>query len=153
VHGHLTDEEIEARLRAAPAEAWAELWAAVDALAGEEQHLRWGGGEPVGTTVVDGEERPVIQMPYAIYGEATERVLRAIGRAGLIVPFDWPDWEGVRTYRGSSALDDAPVADAVRMVTAIVRAERFSDGTIGATIDDGTLLAALRRLRRWRDQA
>jgi hypothetical protein len=38
------------------------------------------------------------------------------------------------------------------MVTAIVRAERFSEGTIGATLEDGTLFAALRRIRRWHDE-
>jgi hypothetical protein len=68
------------------------------------------------------------------------------------VPFNWPEWDGVKRYRGPSALDTAPVADAVRMATAIVRADRFSEGTIGATLEDRTLLAALRRLRRWHDE-
>jgi hypothetical protein len=57
----------------------------------------------------------------------------------------------VASYRGPTALDAAPVADAVRMTTAIVRADRFTEGTIGATLADGTLAAALRRLRRWHD--
>lgn len=38
------------------------------------------------------------------------------------------------------------------MVTAIVQADRFSEGTIDATLDDGVLQAALRRLRRWHDE-
>ena len=79
-------------------------------------------------------------------------MLHALHEVDVIVPFNWPDWEGVKKYRGGTALETAPVADAVRMTTAIIRAERFSEGTLGATLADGTLFAALRRLRRWHDE-
>ncbi|MEV6323868.1 DUF6508 domain-containing protein [Nocardia sp. NPDC051787] len=46
----------------------------------------------------------------------------------------------------------APVADAARMLTAVVRAERFCDGAILAALRDGTLPAALQRLRIWYQQ-
>jgi len=147
-----TDADIEARLRAAPADAWSALWSAVADLDGEDEHMSWGGGQQVDRTVVDGVERPVIQMPYAVYSRATERVVAALYDVGAVVPFDWPGWAGGTSYRGPTALDAAPVADAVRMTTAIVRADRFTEGTIGATLADGTLVAALRRLRRWHDE-
>lgn len=147
-----TDDDIESILRGAPADAWSVLWSAVDELEAEDEHMTWNGGQQVDTTVVDGAERPVIQMPYAIYSAAAERTIQALFALGALVPFNWPDWNGVRDYRGPRALDDAPVADAVRMVTAIVRADRFSEGTIGATIEDGSLLAALGRLRRWHEE-
>ena len=153
MRGDLTDDDIEARLRAAPPEAWAALWSAVDELAAEDggEHTRWGGGEAIGTTVVDGVEQPVIQMPYAINSEATERVVQALYGLGAIVPFDWQSWDGLRTWRGPTAFDDAPVAAAVRVLTAIVRSERLSDGSIAGAIDEGTFGAALRCMRRWRD--
>lgn len=88
-------------------------------------------------------------MPCAVYSEATERLLQALYGIGAIVPFNWPNWHGVKTYRGGERMDSAPVADAVRMTTAIIRADRFSEGTIGAMLNDGTLHAALRRIRRW----
>lgn len=147
-----TDADIEGLLRRAPAYAWATLWSAVDDLQHEDEHMTWKGGEQVGTTVIDGVERPVIQMPYAIYSRATERVVQALYEVGAVVPFNWSHWDGVKKYRGAIALEVAPVADAVRMATAIVRADRFSEGTLGATLEDGTLFAALRRLRRWHDE-
>ncbi len=148
----LPDGDIEAGLRAAPVDAWAALWAALDDLERENEHMTWGGGQQVDTTVVDGVERPVTQMPYGLYSGATQRVVQALYEVGAVVPFNWPDWGGVEKYRGPTALDVAPVADAVRMATAIVRADRFSEGTIGATLEDGTFPAALRRLRRWHDE-
>jgi len=43
----------------------------------------------------------------------------------------------------------APVADAARLATVIVRGERFCAGTLSVAISDGTLNAILARLRRW----
>src|SRR5262245_38491819 len=106
-----TDADIDARLRAAPAAAWPVLWSAVDDLEREGEHMTWGGGEQVDTTMVDGVERPVIQMPYAVYSRATQRVVQALYEVGAVVPFDWPAWDGVAPYRGPVALDAAPVAD------------------------------------------
>ena len=37
-------------------------------------------------------------------------------------------------------------------LTGIVRNDRFCEGTIKATLEDGTLSAALQRLLRWYDQ-
>lgn len=147
-----TDADIEALLRRAPADTWVALWSAVDELEREDEHMTWGGGQQIDTTIVDRVERPVLQMPYAIYSSAAEHLVQALYEVGAVVPFNWPDWDGAKTYRGRTALDAAPVADAVRMATAIIRADRFSDGTIGATLQDGTLLGALRRLRRWHDE-
>lgn len=148
-HRGATDAEIEDRLRRAPIDRWPALSATVDEVEHEDEHVTWGGGQQVGTTIVDGVERPVTEMPYAIYSDATRRMLHALYDLDILVPFRWPGWEGIETYRGGRGLGTAPVADAVRLASAIVQADRFSEGTIGATLDDGTLLAALHRLRQW----
>jgi hypothetical protein len=43
-------------------------------------------------------------------------------------------------YRGGGGLEAAPVAEAVRMATAIVRADRFTEGALAASLTDGTFL-------------
>jgi hypothetical protein len=145
-----TDAQIEEGLRAVPADLWNELWKAFDAIDPAGDHTSWEGGQQTGSLVVDGVEKPVHQVPYAVYSGELDRLVRAISAAGLIVPFAWPDWDGIRRYRDGHGLADAPVADAVRMVTAIVRSERFTEGSIGGALAGGTLPAALRRIRRWR---
>jgi len=61
-------------------------------------------------------------------------------------------WDGARRYAGGMGLADACVADAVRLATAIIRGERFGDGTIAEAIADGTLSAVLARLRHWYEE-
>jgi hypothetical protein len=144
-----TDEAITETLVSAPAGRWHALWDAVDALNEEREHARWEGGEQVDTTAVDGVQRPVYQMPYVIYSEAVNRIVQSLYELGAVVPFNWHEWEGVQRYRMGHGLEAAPVSDAVRLLTAIIRADRFTEGTIAVTLEDGTLPAALQRLRRW----
>ena len=126
----LTDEAIESSLGAVPTASWTKLWEAVDALADEQEHARWAGGDPIDSTVVDGIERPVFQLPYVIYSDTMNRVVRQLYEVGLVIPFRWAAWDGLRRYRAGHGLDRGPVADAVRTFTAIIRAERFCEGAI-----------------------
>lgn len=88
------------------------------------------------------------------YSDEVGRVVDGLYQADLIVPFDWAHWwEGRRRYGdNSAAVEKAPVADAVRMITVVVRQDRFVEGGLGAAIENGVLPAALRRLRRWYDE-
>jgi hypothetical protein len=131
---------------------WAALWEAVDSVSVESEHATWHGGEVVRTMVVDGEEKPVWQMPYPVYSDTVNRLTGALADAGLVVSFDWMAWDGLLRYEGGRGLSTAPVADAVRVVTATIRGERFCDGNIEAALHDGLLPAALDRLRRWFDE-
>ena len=144
-----TDAEIEAILLAADAERWRELLAALADLEAESERADWDGGQEIRTTVVDASGRETLSLPYTEDSDAVRRTTKALYDLGAIVPFDWPHWEGRRRYRGSEGLESAPVADAVRVATAIIRQERFVTGATRNALKDGILFAALRRLRQW----
>jgi hypothetical protein len=151
------DALVEAKIAAALARGrdddWKPLWEAVGVLAAETIFATWTGGDIVGTTTVDGEERPVRRMPYPVYSKTVEQVRERLGVLGLMVPFDWMNWEGVLRYRENpAALATAPVGDAIRLLTAIQRAERFGDGNIEGALKSGLMQSALARLRRWYDE-
>ena len=148
----LSDSEIEERLRAAPEERWQQVWDAAADLDADPEPGRWAGGETDRTITVDGVEKPVIQLPYVIYGPAVERVIAGIYALGASEPFDWPAWGGLARYPAGRGLERAAVAEAVRLVTAVSRADRFSEGTILARVEDGTFTAIVNRLRRWYEE-
>lgn len=70
--------------------------------------------------------------------------------AGVVV-FDWGAWGGHQRYAAGKGLDAAPVTDAIRLVTALSRLERFADGTIDDAANNGTIAAIATRLHRWHD--
>lgn len=146
----LAEIEITAALQSGSAENWEGLRAAAEALSGETVFAAWAGGEVVRTTTVDGEERPVHQMPYRVYSEPVREVFRRVGALGLVVAFDWVHWEDLERYRDHpSELEAAPVSDAVRMLIAVQRAERFFDGSTEFALKTGLIQAALARLIHW----
>lgn len=147
-----TDADISQLLVAAPEQRWTELWDAYATLRGEDEHGHWAGGETVRTIEIDGVEQPVRHLPYVVTSEAVDRMIQCIYALGANLPFDWSAWDGLRRYPGGRGLESAPVAESVRMVTALVRADRFSEGTILAAFEDGTVDAVMSRLRRWYDE-
>ena len=137
------DATIRLALAAVPPEAWAELGDALDGVEplGPDGYASWveGGADADG----------VVHLGWPTYAAEVERLRSAIGAAGLVVPYAWPQWTGIERYRTGTGMDAAPVEDAVRMVTAVIRSERFGDGSIEGALRDGTLQAAVRRTLTW----
>jgi hypothetical protein len=90
--------------------------------------------------------------PHPIYSDTVDAIEELLYELHIVVPFEWMAWDGVRRYTGGRGLAEEPVADAVRLATAIIRGERFFDGTIKAAIADGALSAVLARLHRWYEE-
>jgi hypothetical protein len=135
---------IESALRAARPEAWHRLWSAVDEVLTEdpESQASWRFKNSDGS----------LTMPHVDYSDAIHRMTETLYGVDAIVSFPWMKWDFKSAYPGGQGLDTAAVADAARVLTAVVRAERFSDGTILAALGDGTLPSALQRLRTWYEQ-
>jgi hypothetical protein len=94
----------------------------------------------------DGSTAHPVVLSYPEYGEGIDQLIAALLAVNAQPVFDWMRWDGSRRYPGGGGLAQAPVADAMRLVTVIVRGERFCDGTIAKAIEDGSLLASAERI-------
>jgi hypothetical protein len=70
---------------------------------------------------------------------AIEELLRCVYTLGLIIPFDWPTWSASR----DAAVDTLGQVDAIRLLTTIVRSDRFNEGTLSRALEDGTITQLL----------
>jgi hypothetical protein len=140
-----SDEEIVARLRSASPADVAALRAAVHEVrraAAAGPLFTWP--DPRG----DGTAEHPLQWPHPVYHPSVlglDAALVAVD-ACPIKNFDWRNWPGVPRLSTPAAVSAAPLADVARMVTAILRAERFTDGIIATMLDEGILLAAADRI-------
>ncbi len=85
-------------------------------------------------------------VPYPDYGARIERARTALSEVGAVTPaYHWMQ------HRPPTVGPDGQVgvADAIRLATTIVRAERFGDGNIGAAVANGTLQAVVAALAAW----
>jgi hypothetical protein len=94
----------------------------------------------------DGSTSDPYVLPYPAYDEAIQELIAALIAVNAQPAFDWMRWGRSGRYAGGVGLAQAPVADAMRLVTVIVCGEHFADGTIAKAIKDGSLLAAAKRI-------
>jgi len=94
----------------------------------------------------EGSSADPLALSFPEYDAAFEELVEALLAAGAQPVFDWMNWDGCRLYPGGGGLAGAPVADAMRLITVIIRGERFCDGSIAKAIEDGSLVAATERI-------
>jgi hypothetical protein len=101
----------------------------------------WRGG--------NADERGVIQMPWFDFSTAARAFVADLGRCGWVTPFDWPAWaateRGRRLVTDPAAIAGASVEDLGRILTTLVRGDRFSEGTLVNAYETGVLTAIVRR--------
>jgi len=92
----------------------------------------------------------VLHMPYYVFGPTADAFRSAVGRGGWIVAgFDWMTW--LQTERGAAlrdrpeALAAASVDDLAKLITAIVRSDRFVEGSIAGAFESGLLTRIAQR--------
>ncbi len=79
------------------------------------------------------------------YADEARTLMDLMYEMGLVVPFDWPAWWADSPLHDAFSAEVSP-ADAVRLITVILRADRFDEGEFGRRISDGSLPALLDRL-------
>lgn len=100
----------------------------------------------------DGE---VHTMPWFQPSERADAFIRTASDNGWVQPFDWMAW--VETAEAKALRDDrqalatATSDDLQRLLTAIIRAERFSDGSLEWAFQSGLMAAIARRARTLAD--
>ncbi len=91
----------------------------------------------------------VLQMPWYDYSPDALRFMAEASGAGFVQPFDWMSWMGTPEGRALVA-DPTRVAavdaeDLRRLLTAIIRGDRFMEGNVVGAFESGMLLAIARR--------
>jgi hypothetical protein len=92
----------------------------------------------------------VSSLGYFTFGPAGEAFLAAVRGGGWVIPgFDWRAWlegdEGQALRDRADALDSAGVEQLARLLTAIVRSDRFVEGSIAGAFESGLLTRIARR--------
>jgi len=82
-------------------------------------------------------------------GPAGEAFLAAVAKGGWVtVGFDWRAWlesgDG-RRFRDQQAVDAADADDLAKLITAIVRSDRFVEGSLAGAFESGLLTRIARR--------
>jgi hypothetical protein len=85
-------------------------------------------------------------FPYYVFSPAAEAFLKA---AVALPGFDWPAWkdtdEARRLLENHAEIAAATPEQLFKLLTMVVRADRFGDGTLAQAYESGLLTAIVRR--------
>ncbi len=91
----------------------------------------------------------VLHMPWFDYSAAADDFRRMAASNGWVVPFDWMAWvatpDAQRLIADPGLVANATADDLVKLITAIIRGDRFSEGELAGACESGMLLAIVRR--------
>jgi hypothetical protein len=120
---------------------WAPLWALIPELEATDDFGTWEGIQSMSGG---------IQMPYFVASPVVERLMATIVRLHIMVPFEWRQWEAGRKIveRGDFHPEDHSLVDCCRLLTYMVRADRFHEGLIGNCCAKGLVTQILKAMKR-----
>ncbi len=131
---HVTDDDLAARLRALA----------------RHRSILGAPGFSFGEWVDAGRNADgTLSLGWYRLSDAAEAFVRDVGGAGWIVPFDWPAWmataEAQALVTDHARIAGASVEELSRLLTAIVRSDRFTEGSMAGAFESGLIGAILER--------
>jgi hypothetical protein len=107
----------------------------------EDPSFEFGEWEPSRRT-----DSGAYTMPYYVFSPAAESFLKA---AVALPGFDWPTWKNTEEARllltEHSRIAEARPEQLLKLLTVLVRADRFGEGTLAHAHESGLLRAIVRR--------
>ena len=91
-----------------------------------------------------------IQMPYYMDSPIVEKFRESVVELGIIISFDWSNWDDGRKIARNKEFDydSIDIPTKCKLITAIVRNDRFCEGALVAAFDSGLILKILQSIDR-----
>lgn len=133
--------EFPAHLNSLTREDWQPL---IDLIPEFEQTKDFGKEGEFGLT-----EEGIKILPYWEPAEVVSKFSELCYKLGIVLEFDWPIWdEGRELVNGDlSKIDILDLMTLCKLITAIIRSDRFCDGALINSFENGCMPTILRRLR------
>jgi hypothetical protein len=123
-------------------EQWKPLLDLISIIEKTEKFGEIGGGEQ--------DEEGVFTLPYFIPSHVVVRFEKIVYSIPIIINFDWGAWDEGRKMLSNKDFDfdtiDIPTK--CKLITAIVRNNRFCDGVLVGAFESGIILKVLKSLEK-----
>jgi len=92
----------------------------------------------------------VHQISPSIWADITRKFVQTSYDSKLVLSFDWPHWEQGKNILNNrnQKFDHLDVVTLCKLLTTIIRADRFNDGFLLIKLEDGTITGILKALQK-----
>lgn len=123
-------------------EKWKPLLDLIPEIEAAEEFGKWKGGEEV--------EKDVFQMPYVVGASIVDRFLDIVYEIPVMIGFDWGSWDEGRKIVSDKDFDynTVDIPTKCKVITAIVRNDRFCEGRLVGAFEEGLILKLLKSIEK-----
>ena len=140
--GPLNENNYKEQINAFTHKDWQPLIELIPKIESTSRFGELGGGEE--------DEKGVFVMPYYIHSSIVSEFLEIVYDMPIIINFNWGDWrEGPEMLRNKNFnFDTIDLPTKCKMITGIVRSDRFDDGVLVGAFKDGVILRILKSIEK-----
>ena len=130
------------KINALTYEDWQPLLALIPEIEHTTNYGQWSGG--------DKDEEGVVQLPYCVPSPIVSTFSQIVYDIPIIIEFRWGEWDEGRKIAGDKNFDfDATdLLVKCKLITAIVRNDRFCEGALVAAFKSGLILRLLKSIEK-----
>ena len=138
----LNEENYKEVINAYTTEKWKPLLELIPEIEDASSFGRVAGGQEI--------EEGVMQFHYMISSPVVDLFRQLVYELPVMVVFDWGRWkEGNRMLNDESFdFDTVDIPTKCKLITSIVRADRFSEGYLVSAFESGVILRILKSIER-----
>ena len=98
----------------------------------------------------DKDEEGYAQFPYCVPAPVVSQFLEIVYAIPIVIGFNWGEWdEGRKMARDENFdFDSTDLIKKCKLITAIVRNDRFCDGALVAAFESGLILKILKSIEK-----
>ena len=138
----IDEKDCKVKINAITQHDWQSLLALIPEIENTSEFGEWKGGEknPDGS----------VTMPWRETAPIIKKFLKAVYAIPIIISFDWPSWDEGRKIAGNVDFDfdTLDIVTKCKLITAIVRNDRFCEGALVAAFESGLILKILKSIEK-----
>ena len=138
----LEENNYQEKIAALAAKDWQPLFELIPAIRKTTKFAEMKGGE--------NNDQGISQIPYYSVAAIVTKFLEIVYRLPIIISFDWGAWdEGRKIVRDKNfGFDKLDIPTKCKLITAIVRNDRFCEGALVSAFESGLILKILESIER-----
>ena len=138
----LDENNYKEQIHAFTQQDWKPLIELIPKVESTSKFGEWAGGEK--------EENKTIKFPYCIEAPIVSQFLDIVYRMPIIISFDWGAWEEGREIVSNDEFDfdTLGIPAKCKLITAIVRNDRYCDGALVSAFESGLILRVLKSIEK-----
>ncbi len=138
----MNDKSGKEKIEAFTPRDWQPLFALIPEIEGTSTFGEWKGGGK--------DQEGVIQFPYCNSEPIVSRFLEVVYDLPVIIDFNWGAWDEGRKMTDDEGFDfdSVDLFTKCKLITAIVRSDRFCEGALVSAFKSGLILKILKSMER-----